>query len=353
MAVPGAVARRSEREANELREQGIDPTSGAPIAVQATDPAVVTPVAPASAAPTSTEDVEAMKTRLRELEQAQSTQDGRTSAAQQEANDLRRQLELVNGNRTFLETRLTELTERLTAVETENATYKNQTSASSVDKAVAELSNAALTEAQAKEYDADTLDMVERVAKKAMAGVFGPLVERLKVIEGQLGRLKELDKLPKLEQAAEVVSLDQQRSREMEFLRKEVLPHYPDFETVRNTPEWKAYLGRDIPGKGIKVGHLLNGYRQTADAIGIRSVLAQFYEGRKSAPGLDSLVVPAKTNGDAPPKADAPKIKASEYKQKLKDFTSKKLPKPEWEAFRTRWDEAIAANNVEMDVEIR
>lgn len=349
MAVPSAVARRAERDAAELRDAGFDP-NGAPLAVQVP---VVDPTVPTSATPAAPiDDPVALKARIAELEAAASTQNGRVSANAQEVTTLKQQLEIVNGNRSFLEGKLTELTDKVNAMESENTTLKNTSTVSAVDKAVADLAGAEITAKDREEFG-DSIDMVQRVTKAQMAAVVGPLVERLKVIENAMGRLKELDKLPSLEESARVASIETARNKEMEFLRKEILPHYADFETVRLTQQWKDYLGQEIPGRGIKVGHLLRTYRQTMDAVGLRSILAAYYDKHTDKPTLDSLVVPAKTNADAPQASAPTKIKASEYKQNLRDFTSKKMLKADWEAFRARWDQAISTGNVEMDVEIR
>ena len=352
MAVPGAVTRRAERDAEELRQQGIDPTSGAPIGVQSSAPAA--PAAPTLVPSTPpVDDAAALRARIAELEQAESTQSGRASAASRELEELKKRTDLVDGNRSFLEGELVKLKERLDATEAENATLKRDSTVTNVDKAIASLDGAGPTEAQLKEFGDEGVDFVVRVAKQQMSAVMAPLVERLRMIEQSLGRLKELDKLPKLEEVGKVMSMETQRNKELEFIRTEILPSFSDFEKVRTTKEWQDYLGQDIPGRGIKVGHLLNSYRQLSDADGIRSLLTAFYNKRASKPTLDSLVVPDKTNADVAPKPAEAKIKASEYKQKLRDFIAKKLPKPEWETFRARWDHAVATGAVEMDTEIR
>lgn len=352
MALPGAVTRRTEREAAELREQGIDPNSGTPIAVQVNDPAASAPAAPvASVGPT--DDPVALRARIAELEASTSTQNGRVSATATELEEKNRQLELVNGNRTFLESRLGELTEELERLKAEKATRDEQAATSHVDKVAADLNGEGPTEEQLKNFDADAQDFIKRVVNQRLSAVVGPILSELKAIHTALGRVKDLpDKLPQLEESAKVASLEQARIREAEFLRKEVLPHYPDFETVRNKQEWKEYLNQDVPGRGIKVGHLLHSYRQLSNAVGIRAILAGFYDKGKK-PTLESLLVPDKTNADVPLAPAAAKIKSSEYKKKLQDFISKKMPKAEWETFRAQWDAAIAAGNVEMDVEIR
>ena len=352
MAVPSAVTRRAEREAADLVAQGIDP-NGPPPGVTLT-PVPSSSAAPAAPQPTTpTEDPAALRARIAELEAAESTQSGRASASATEAAELKRQLEAVQANRTFLENQLTDLTGRLQTLESENTTIKQQSNTTTIDKAVESLTGAGLTAEQIAAFEPDTVAMVDAVAKKAMAAVILPLVERIKAMETSLGRLKELDKLPHLEQVAQVSAASEAQRREMEFMRKEILSHYPDFETVRETPEWKAYLAQDIPGRGIKIAHLLNSYRQAANAVGLRSILAMFYEKQKAAPSLNSLVVPAKTNADVPTTPAEAKIKASEYNHNLRSFTSKKMVRADWDAFRARFEQALAAGNVEMDVEIR
>lgn len=349
MAVPGAVARRKEQEEAGLRAQGLDP-NGAPIDLQ--QPAA-SPVAPAVApAPVATpDDPAALRARIAELESAQSTQSGRASAAAREVEELKQRLEVINGNRTFLETKLGELSQELETLRTQNEELARKQTTSSI---ASSLDDTGPTPEQVKAYGEDGIDFVERVVKRTMATVIRPLIEQMAVMEKTLGRVKEIDaKVPMLESAASVAHLSAARTKELEFLRAEVLPYFPDFESVRNTPEWKEYLQKDVPGRGYKVGQLLQTHRQAYNAAGIRTVIGGFYDERKSKPSLDSLSVPAKTGGDAPAAPTPEKMKASEYKQKLKDFTSKRLPKADWEAYRARWDQAIAAGNVEMDVDIR
>jgi len=81
-------------------------------------------------------------------------------------------------------------------------------------------------------------------------------------------------------------------------------------------------------------------------------VLGAFYD-KRTKPSLDSLAVPAKSAADAP-SANAPaKMKASEYKANLNSFIKKRMVKQDWDAYRARWEEALNAGNVEMDVELR
>lgn len=349
MAVPGAVTRRMEQEEAGLRAQGLDP-NGAPLELQQPG-AAPAPAAPSAAPAGVPDDPAALRARIAELEGAQSTQSGRASAAAREVEELKQRLEVINGNRTFLETKVGELSQELEALRTQNEELARKQTTSSIASA---LDDTGPTPEQIKEYGAEGIDFVERVVKRSMAAVVRPLIEQMAAMEKTLGRVKEIDaKVPMLESAASVAHLSAARSKELEFLRTEVIPYFPDFETVRNTPEWKEYLQKDVPGRGYKIRELLQTHRQAYNAAGIRTVIGGFYDERKSKPSLDSLSVPAKTGGDAPTAPAPEKLKASEYKQKLKDFTSKRLPKADWEAYRARWDHAIAAGNVEMDVDIR
>lgn len=348
MAVPGAVTRRREQEEAELRAQGLDP-NGAPLDLQVpTTPAPnVSPPPTDTPSPPVVDDVSRLQAEL-------STQNGRLSAAAREAEELKRQLEVVSGNRSFLEQKLTELTEQVEQLRSQNEELAQQRASSSIDKVVSSLDETGPTEAQLKEFGADSADFVQRIVKQQMAAVIKPLIERLAAMEKVLSRVKEIDgKLPQLETAAQVAHINDARARELEFLRKEILPHYPDFETVRGTQDWRDYLMKDVPGRGYKIGQLLKTYREASDAVGIRTLIGAFYDTKTSKPSLDSLSVPAKTGADAPMKPTVAKMKASEYKQMLRDFTSKRLPKADWDAYRTRWDQALSAGNVEMDVELR
>jgi len=352
MAIPSAVTRRKEKDEEALRQQGLDP-NGAPIDVQTNATFSPPPPTPSPTAdPGSTETPEALRARIAELEGLLQTQNGRASANSREVEDLKRQLAAVNDNRSFLETKLTELTSQVEDLRTKAETQ----SSTAVASVASSLDESGPTAQQMEAFGPESVDFVERVLKRTLASVIKPVVSRLGEIEKQLGAVKEINaKIPQLESGATVAHLNEARMRELEFLRKEIIPYFKDFEEVRETQEWRDYLAQDVPGRGYKVGQLLQSYRKTADAIGLRTLIGAYYEQRKSksSQSLDSLAVPAKTGADAPPKPVTPKMKASEYKQNLRDFTSKRMPKAEWEAYRTRWDQAVASGQVEMDVELR
>lgn len=352
MAVPGAVQRRAEREANDLRAQGIDPTSGQPIEAQV-DPSATPGSTPS--APPSTPTGDPRDAKIAELEAALSTQNGRASTASQELQELKRQFDAVNGNRTFLETKLTELTEKVGALEQEKTTLQQRQTTDSLTAAVSSLDETGPTEAQLQEFGKDSVDFVERVVKRAVAAIVKPMVARLSDMETTLARVREIDgKIPKLENAANVSFIEAARSREQDFFSKEIQPHFPDFaQSVRGTTAWQNYLLEEVPGRGYKIGELLKTHRDSANAAGIRAVIGAYYDRKKATPSLESLAVPAKTGADAPLQPESTKMKASEYKRMLQQFTFKKVSKADWEAFRTRWDAAISSGNVEMDEEIR
>lgn len=356
MAVPSAVRNRMEREAAELQAAGVDPTSAAPVAVQTGEIPVPTPAPQPTATPgvAVPSNDEALRARIAELEQALSTQNGRASSNDKELQELRSRFEIVNDNRQFLSNTVTELQGKIEAMtkQLEAATAQPAQPPEDIAKISAQLEGEGPTDKQKEEFG-DSLDFVQRVVRQQLQGVIKPIIERLVALEGVSTKVKEIgEKLPRFEQTAQVTEIQTARSRELEFLQKEVLPYFKDFETVRLTPEWKTFLAADT-GRGYTNGDLLKAHRQTGDAVGIRTLLGKFYDSRQQAPTLDALSVPAKTGGDVLPQPPAPKMKSSEYKQMLRDFTAKKLPKDQWDAYRKRFDEAIAAGNVEMDVELR
>jgi hypothetical protein len=351
-AVPQAVRDRAQREENALREQGIDP-NGPPVAVQAGTVSTPSqaPSTPVSVAPAQVDDAAALRAENERLRAELSTQGGRVSSTAAEVAELKQRFDLINSNRSFLESSMTELATKNQELERQLQEAQSSRTKSHAFTVAESLDESGPTEEQIQQYG-ESQDYVERIVKKTMAGVIKPLVAQIAEMEKALARVKDIDaKLPKLEQSAKVADINTARSREEQFLRAEILPHFPDFETVRTTSEWKEYLSRDT-GKGYPVGQLLKVYRDQGDAQGIRAVLGGFYD-KRDKPTLDSLAVPAKSAADAPSTAAPAKMKASEYKANLRAMTSKRLSKADWEAYRARWDQALQAGNVEMDTELR
>jgi hypothetical protein len=302
-------------------------------------------------APAPVDDAASLREENERLRAELSTQGGRVSSTASEIADLKQRLELINSNRSFLEQSATELATKNQELERRLEDVQASTNKARAFSVAESLDESGPTKEQIDQYG-DSKDFVERVVKQQMASVIKPLVMQIAEMEKLLARVKDIDaKLPKLEQSAKVADINTARSREEQFLRTEVLPYFKDFETVRNTPEWKEYLSRDT-GKGYPIGMLLKTYREQGDAVGIRAVLGGFYE-RKSKPTLDSLAVPAKSAADAPNTSPTAKMKASEYKANLRSMTSKRMSKEDWEAYRARWDHALQAGNVEMDTELR
>lgn len=356
MAVPQAVQNRMQREADALRASGIDPNGpppGAPVAASSPSTPVASPApAPAPSAAPTTDEVAALRARNAELEAELRTQGGRVSATASELADLKNRLEMIGGNRQFLETSVSELNERNAALEAELAELRAKGTASQLHSAVSTLDEAGPTPEQVKEYGQDGIEFVQRVVKQQLAAIVKPLLADITEIKKQLIHVKDVHaKLPKIEETVKVADANNARAMEERFLAAEVLPYYPDFPTVRTTQEWRDYLARDT-GRGYPIGVLLKTYRQQNDATNIRAVIGAFYEQRKK-PSLESLAVPGKTTADAP-EAPAPvKLKSSEYQRNLRMFTAKRMPKADWDAYRARWDQALQAGNVEMDVELR
>lgn len=354
MPVPSAVTAKREREEADLRSRGINPASGAPIEVQTGDqPAAPTlvsssPAAQAPAAPT--DELTQLREQNAKLDAELKTQNGRASALAKEVADLNGRFDAVNSNRLFLETTVAEQAEKLA---TQSAAPAAPAQPSPDMAAIAaSLSDEGPTDDQKKEFG-DSLDFVMRVVRKELATVVKPLLSRLSTLENAATRVQAIEaKLPRFEKTAEVTDMNAARQKEVDFIRAEIVPHFPDFETFRNTPEWRAYLHTNT-SRGYTIGELLGTYRVTGNAVGIRSLIGAYLEQQKLKPSLETLAVPAKTAADALPAPTAAKMKSSEYKANLRLFTSKRMAKAEWEAYRARWDEAIQTGNVEMDVEVQ
>ena len=182
--VPSAALQRRDREAAELTARGIDPNSGAPVAVQVESPQAITPTpspAPATPAPTvqpTPAEPAPDAGRIRQLEEALSTANGRASAAAAEAENTKRQLEVVNQNRTFLENKLTEQQEQLDAQKAQIAELADKQGSEGVSKVLESLKDAEISPAMKEKFDPDTEDYVRRVSKSLLSQVLNPVVER-------------------------------------------------------------------------------------------------------------------------------------------------------------------------------
>lgn len=361
MPVPSAVTQRRERDEAALRAQGINPASGAPIDVQvdtpSSPPATVVPPAPAPASvapPTpSSDEASELRRKLAEAEEALRTQNGRASTLSQELEETKRLSQVTNDNRSFLETKLTDQATELAALRKQLEDVTSQQQSDTVTKLAATLDDSGPTPEQVKEFGVDSQDFITRIVKQQLAGVIKPLVERFGSLEKAIGKVNAIEgAIPPLQSAAQESNRNVLRMKELEFVQKEILPYFKDFDVVRTSPEWQTYLQTQTP-HGYTNGKLLQHYRATSNAEGLRTLIGAFYQARTPVPKLDDLTVPAKTGADAPEPPPPQKIKASEYNAKLRMLTSKKLSKEDWEAFRTRWDKAYAAGDIEMDAELR
>jgi hypothetical protein len=349
-AVPQAVRERNQRDEAALREQGIDP-NGPPPAFTA-PPVSQAPVAAPPLAPAPIDDAATLRAENERLKQELSTQGGRVSATATEVEELKQRFDLINQNRAFLESTVTTISEKNQQLERELAEARASGTKSQVEEVVTKLDDAGPTKEQIEQFGADSQNFVERIVQQRMAAALRPLAAQMKHMEGLLGRVKDIDaKIPQLEKSAKVADFNTARQREDQFLRSEILPHFPNFESVRQTPKWQDYLKRDT-GRGYRLGNLLQVYREQNNADGIRAILGAFYDA-EAKPTLDSLAVPAKSAADAPLTPAVPKMKASEYKANLRAMTSKTMSKQDWDAYRARWEQALQAGNVDMDTELR
>ena len=250
------------------------------------------------------------------------------------------------------------MTSQVRALEESVATLQKQAETAEA-RAAAKVADSALpsfdfeepTPEEIEKFQPDSVGFINKLSKKQLVGYIKPLVDKVNAMEKQLDRVRELDKLPQLEKAVADSSVESERIREEEFFRKEVLAYFNDFESVRDTPEWKSYLHSDIPGRGIKTHHLLDQYRKVHNAQGIRSLIQGHYDAQKMKPNLASLVTPSGTRVEGTP-VSKPRLKASDYKQKLKEWTHKRVPTAQWEAFKSDFNTALAEDRVDMDVNL-
>ncbi len=346
MAVPTAVKRQRERLEAELglntKPEGEGLLEGDPSLSLA--PPVETPPVIESTPP-ELPDVAAKDARIAELEQLLRTRDGQTSASTREANDAKARAELLASQVASLEEAVTELQKQKETAESLAAARRADSDIPSLDDV------ADPTPEEIEKFGDDSVRFVNQLSKKQLVGYVRPLMAKVAALEKSLARLSDLDRLPQLENVVKNAQAESQRVKDEEFFRTEVLAHFPDFTKVRETQEWKDYLAADIPGKGIKNGHLLNHYRLMHDAANIRAFIQGYVDQTKSRTTLASLATPGKTQTEGSP-VQKPKLKASEYKAKLKAFTQRQLPKADWEDFKTVFNTALAEGRVEHDARL-
>lgn len=349
MAVPSAVLKQRQELQAKL---GLDANGQPIVAPPETPPETPPAVPPVEAAPPlpdtltspASDSLAAANARIAELEHLLKTRDGQTSTAMREANEAKSRAEATAGQVRALEEAVAELTKQ-------KDTAQALATAKRADADIPSLEDVGDFTKEELETYGDSVGFVKKATKKELLAYIKPLLSKVAAMEQSLARLSDLDRLPSLEKSVQASVADSQRIREEEFFRKEVLAYFADFEKRREEPEWKDYLASDIPERGIKVGGLLHQYRLQHDAQGIRSVINAYYEKSKAKPNLSSLVVPQKTQtGSAPP--TKLKLKASDYNSRLRDFISRRLPKGEWDAYKTEFEVALREGRVEMDARI-
>jgi len=353
MAVPSAVTRRRQQEEESLRAQGIDPTAPPTQTLNAADDAPAQQPAANGNASDDNMDEAQLRARVAELEQEVRTNSGRSSTSQTELDRAKRALETVQDNRQFLEKTVQEQQERIDTLTKQVEESNRSATLSSTDRTLSEFVEAPdLTPDEVSTFGTDSVAFVNKVARKQLAAAVKPILDRMKAIEGALGRLKDLDKLPVLEQSVKATAAETERRASDDFFRKEILTYFPDFEKVRDSDTWKGYLNQEVPGRGMKVGHLLTHYHNNHNAVGVRAVLTSYYDATKNAPTRDSLAVPDKARTEGKPNGAKPRYKASEYQTKLRQFINKKLPKAEWDAYKAEFEAALDDDRVDRDAAV-
>lgn len=346
MAVPTAVLRQRERLEAEL---GLSANPDTPPA--ATPPAEVPPVAepnppdipPAVASVPASVDAGALQARIAELEHLLKTRDGQTSVSM-------RQLNEANQRADVLASQVASLEEGLAELQKQKETAEARAAARQADSMLPSFDVEDYTPEELSQFE-DSMGFLNKFSKKQLVAYVKPLVEKVSAMEKQLERLSELDELPQLKKVVKQAETENERVREEEFFRTEILAYFGDFETVRETPAWKEYLATDIEGRGIKVLHLLNQYRLVRNAQGIRSLIQTFYDQHRAKPALSDLATPRGTQTEGAP-IPQPRFKASDYREKLRLFTNKRLPKTEWDAYKSEFNNALKDNRVEMDARL-
>jgi hypothetical protein len=347
MAVPSAVLRQRERLEAELGVKAdgspLTPSTPADPTLTLVPPAVPESTPPSQPQTTAPPDADTAAARIAELEHLLKTRDGQTSASMREANEAKNRADMLATQVRALEEAVAEITKQKDTAESLATARRADADMPSMDDDVGELSPTEL-----EKFGADSVDFVKKLSKRELLAYIKPLVTKVGAMEKSLARLSDLDRLPQLEQVVKSSQEESNRLKEEEFFRSEVLAYFPDFETMRETQEWKDYLTTDIPGRGIKNGHLLHQYRLAHNAPGIRSLLQGYYDQSKTKPSLAALAVPGKTQTEGTPVVK-PKLKASEYKAQLKLFVQKKLKQADWDAFKTEFETALNEGRVDMD----
>lgn len=344
MAVPSAVMKQREKIQADLAAQGLN-EMGTPVEQQPTAPLDLdTPISapPVQQPPQVTTPAPDVNAKIQELEHLLKTRDGQTSAATARENEARQRAEVMASQVASLEEMVATLQKQVERAEA-RATVKS-----------GELLNLEppedLTAEEREKFDGETIGFVEKLTKKELVRVVKPLQEQVQALQKQL-ELSQFDKIPQLEKTLKTNEVESRKLKEAEFFRKEVLEYFPDFVNARQTQEWKDFLVADIPGKGIKNGHLLEHYKNIDNALGIRTLLQSYFDSVKAKPTLASIATPRGAQTEGMPVVK-PKLKASEYQSKLRLFTARRLPRDEWDKFKSEFNTALSENRVDMDVRL-
>jgi hypothetical protein len=348
MAVPSAIKRQRERLEAELAAGAIPAADeiSAPVNPDVDTEVPAAPeVIPAPVVSEPPTDVTAFKTRIAELEHLLKTRDGQTSKATRDADEARSRADILAAQVSHLEEAVAEIQKQKDTVEALATAKRVDADFPSMDE-VGDISPE-----EREKFGDDSVAFVSKLSNREQLKYIKPLLAKVQALEKSLARLSDLDRLPQLESAVKNSQAEAQRVKDDEFFREEVLAHYPDFPKTKDSPEWKAYITTELPGKGMKIGNLLNHYRLMHDPVNIRAVIQGFYDHRGQNTSLASLAVPKNTQTEGTP-VSKPKYKASEYQAKLKQWYSKQLPQAEWDKFKTVFNTAMDEGRVEMDARL-
>jgi hypothetical protein len=337
MAVPSAVLRQRERLEAELGMKA----DGTPLTPLPETPPVVDPPAAIESQP---EPLTAAQTRIQELEHLLETQNGRTSVSMREANEAKERADA-------LASQVAALQESVAELQRQKETAEAQAAATLAGSSLPSFEVEDVTPEEVQKFDADSVGFINKLSKKQLVAYVKPLVDKVAALEKVVARVSELDKLPQLERVVKDSQAETQRVKEAEFFRNEVLAYFPDFEKIRETQAWKDYLAADIPERGIKNQHLLAQYRAAQNAPAIRSFIQAHYDQQKAKPSLGSLATPRGTQTEGTPTVK-PRMKASDYNAKLRLFINKRIPKEEWEPYKSEFLRAMAENRVDQDARL-
>lgn len=327
------------------------PVAAAPApATVPTAPAPVQPVAAPVAPAAQPDDTAAELARLRaeteELKRRQSGADKARSDAELLAQTLAEQASIMQ--------------EQLRRMQAENealATSRQAEVQAQVEQAAEvalPLSDAALTDAEKTKFGPETEAFVNKLIDARLRTVLSPL----------LGRVKELSqfrseigtRVATTEQATAAMAKPMLKVIGKGFLEEEIIPHFPDFNTRKQSPEWKKFISETEPGTGRKYADLLRDTMATQDALVARNLIGHFYLRHPSQPAATptgmatepSTVASGAGTGSPPvsPTQTVAEFPFSKYKNATAAFSKKQITRDQLHAIKAEYEAAAQAGKV-------